>query len=54
MASWLEANIPEGLTVFDFPASTKRRLRTVDGLERLHREIQRRSRVGAFPQRGFM
>ena len=45
LASWLEANIPEGLTVFDFPAKHQRRLRTVNGLERLHREIRRRSRV---------
>ncbi|MCA9183328.1 MAG: IS256 family transposase, partial [Planctomycetales bacterium] len=29
LASWLEANIPEGLTVFDFPAKHQRRLRTV-------------------------
>ena len=51
LASWLEANIPEGLTVFDFPAKHQRRLRTVNGLERLHREIRRRSRrvVVLFP-----
>ena len=40
----------EGLTVFDFPRSWWRRIRTINGLERLHREIRRRTRVvGIFP-----
>ena len=34
LADWLEKNIPEGLTVFSFPASQRRRLRTANGLER--------------------
>jgi len=45
LADWLEKNIPEGLTVFSFPASHRRRLRTANGLERLSREIKRRTRV---------
>jgi putative transposase len=45
LADWLEKNIPEGLTVFSFPASHRRRLRTANGLERLSREVKRRSRV---------
>ena len=45
LADWLEKNIPEGLTVFSFPASHRRRLRTTNGLERLSREINRRTRV---------
>jgi putative transposase len=45
LADWLEQNIPEGLTVFSFPASQRRRLRTSNGLERLSREIKRRTRV---------
>jgi putative transposase len=45
LANWLEKNIPEGLTVFSFPASHRRRLRTANGLERLSREIKRRTRV---------
>jgi putative transposase len=45
LADWLEKNIPEGLTVFSFPASQRRRLRTANGLERLSREIKRRTRV---------
>ena len=48
--SWLEDNVDEGLTVFDFPRSWWRRIRTINGLERLHREIRRRTRVvGIFP-----
>ena len=50
LANWLEKNVPEGLTVFSFPASHRRRLRTANGLERLSREIKRRTRVvGIFP-----
>ena len=50
LAAWMETNIPEGLTVFDFPAPHRRRLRTANGLERLNREVRRRSRVvGLFP-----
>ena len=45
LANWLEKNVPEGLTVFSFPASHRRRLRTANGLERLSREIKRRTRV---------
>ncbi|MEX2309296.1 MAG: transposase [Pirellulales bacterium] len=28
LAAWLEKNVPEGLTVFDFPIEHRRRLRT--------------------------
>lgn len=50
LAAWLEANIPQGLTVFDLPSRQRRRLRTNNGLERLNREIKRRTRVAAiFP-----
>jgi putative transposase len=50
LAAWLEENVPEGLTVFDFPAEHRRRLRTNNGLERLNREIKRRTRVASiFP-----
>jgi putative transposase len=50
LATWLEVNIGEGLTVFAFPQSHQQRLRTSNGLERLNQEIRRRTRVvGVFP-----
>lgn len=50
LAGWMEENIPEGLTVFSFPEKHRRRLRTTNGLERLNREIRRRTRVAVlFP-----
>jgi len=45
LANWMETNIPEGLTVFSLPTTQQRRLRTANGLERLNREVRRRSRV---------
>jgi len=45
LADWLELNIPEGLTVFDFPEAHRRKLRTNNSLERLNREIGRRTDV---------
>lgn len=50
LAAWLEANVPEGLTVFGFPVKHRRRLRTNNMLERLNRELKRRTRVATlFP-----
>ncbi len=50
LAAWLEQNVPEGLTVFNVPAEHRRRLRTNNGLERLNRELKRRTRVASiFP-----
>lgn len=45
LSDWLASNIPEGLTVFAFPTSFRRLLRTTNGVERLHREVRRRARV---------
>ena len=42
---WLEENIEDTLTVFDFPESHRRRIRTSNTLERLNQEIRRRTRV---------
>jgi transposase-like protein len=50
LAAWLEGNIPEGLTVFAFPVAHRRLIRTTNGLERVSREVHRRTRVvGIFP-----
>jgi len=50
LSAWLEANIPEGLTVFQFPATHWRRLRTSNLLERTNKEVKRRTRVATlFP-----
>ncbi len=50
LAPWMETALPQGLTVFAFPAAHRQRLRTVNGLERLNQEIRRRTRVvGGFP-----
>jgi len=46
----MEENLPEGLTVFALPAAHRTRLRTTNMLERLNKEIKRRTRVATlFP-----
>jgi len=45
LVDWLEANIPEGLTVFSFDKQHWRRIRTSNMLERTSQEIKRRTRV---------
>lgn len=45
LSEWMEENVPESLTVFDFPQNHRRRLRTTNMLERLNREIGRRTKV---------
>lgn len=50
LADWAEDNLAEGFTVFSFPQSHRVRLRTTNGLERINREIKRRTRVASiFP-----
>ena len=50
LVAWAEENIPEGLVVFRFPADHWRRIRTSNVLERVNREIRRRTRVATiFP-----
>jgi transposase-like protein len=50
LADWMEQNVPEGLTVFTRPEAHRKRLRTSNSLERLNREILRRTRVATlFP-----
>lgn len=45
LARWMETNIPEGLTVFAFPAAHRCLIRTTNGLERISRELRRRTRT---------
>jgi putative transposase len=45
LAEWMERNIPEGLTIFSFTTAHRRLIRTTNSLERLNREIRRRTRV---------
>jgi transposase-like protein len=50
LATWLETNVPESLTVLSLPAAHRRRLRTTNMLERINKEIKRRTRVATlFP-----
>jgi len=50
LARWIEENVPEGLSVFMLPPYHRTRMRTTNGLERLNREIKRRTRVATlFP-----
>lgn len=49
---WFEENIDEGLTCMDFPEPHRKKLRTTNGLERVNREIKRRTRVAVlFPNK---
>jgi len=50
LTEWAENNIPEGLTVFQLPVSHQKRMRTSNSIERLNKEIKRRTRVATlFP-----
>ena len=50
LSAWLEDNISEGFSVFDFPLEHRRTIRTTNSLERINKEIRRRTRVvGVFP-----
>jgi transposase-like protein len=45
VAEFLEETTDEVLACFNFPEEHRRRIRTTNGLERLHEEIRRRTRV---------
>lgn len=45
LAAWMEENIPDGFAVFDLSKPYRKKLRTTNMLERLNKEIKRRTRV---------
>jgi len=50
LSHWMEENVVQGLAVMALPAQQRRYLRTTNMLERLHKEIKRRTRVATlFP-----
>ncbi len=50
LAQWAEDNLPDGFATFDLPNAQRMRLRTTNGLERINRELKRRTRVASiFP-----
>jgi len=50
LAAWMEANLPEGLSVFAIPKPHRRMLRTSNWLENLNGKLRKRtSVVGLFP-----
>ena len=50
LAAWAETALPEGLAVFTVPEPHRKRLRTSNAIERVNKEIKRRTRVATlFP-----
>lgn len=50
LAGWAETAVPEGLTVMKMPQQYRKKLRTVNMLERINKEIKKRTRVASiFP-----
>lgn len=55
LVQWAEENLPQGFTVFDFPPSHRRRLRTTNLLERMKRGDPTPDACRqALPQRRFL
>ena len=50
LSAWALEALPQGFTVFALPEAHRRRLRTTNALERVNKEIKRRTRVATlFP-----
>ena len=50
LAAWAEMNLPEGFAVFGLPEAHRVCMRSTNALERLNRELKRRTRVATlFP-----
>jgi transposase-like protein len=45
LSKWMEKSLPEGFTVFDFPIEHRKKIRTSNLIERLNKELKRRTRV---------
>jgi len=45
LATWMQENISECLTILNFPVEHRRRLRTSNIAERVNEEIRRRTKV---------
>ena len=50
LAAWADKSLPEGFAVFGLPEAHRVRMRTTNSLERLNKELKRRTRVATlFP-----
>ena len=50
LAAWMEENLTEGFTTFDYHLEQRRIIRTTNSLERINKEIRRRTSViSVFP-----
>jgi transposase-like protein len=50
LSKWMDEAIPQGLTVFNLPSHVQKKLRTSNALERVNKELARRTKVaGLFP-----
>lgn len=47
LADWMEENVREGLTCFEFPEKIRKRIRTTNMVERNNRELKRRTKVAS-------
>jgi transposase-like protein len=55
LAEWMEQNVPESFAVFRLPATHRVRLRTTNMLERVNKELKRRTRVATlFPNQASL
>lgn len=45
LCEWADTNLDEGLTFFDFPRFHRKRIKTTNLMERINRELKRRTRV---------
>lgn len=52
LSAWLEDNLAEGFTVFDFPLEHRRSIRTTNSLERINKETS--SGSGCLSERSFL